>query len=460
MSKSSSSSPFELETELKRDLGVVSATTIIIGGIIGSGIFGAPAGIAQQLGNPGLFMLVWIIGGVLGFTGALCFAELGAMMPRSGGQYVYLKEAYPPIVSFLYGWMDVVLIQSAGLAAIGVVCTNYLGYFIPIVSPDVSVLSLGPVVVSSQQVVIWILLAFLCFANYVGVRFGGLVMNLTTFAKVGALVGLALVAVIVGGGDTSHFMPLIPPDLDASIFTLMGPAMIGALFAYQGWTNTNAVAGEVKDPQKVLPRAIFFGLGLCTVVYMAVNWTYLYVLSIDEIAVSQRVASDVAERLVGPIGGSLISAAVMISTFGTMNGILLFSTRIPYAMARDGLFFKSFGHVHPRYQTPSRAIVAVTIWAIAWTFLGGFQDIINAFVYAVYAYFGLNVLALILLRRKYPDAHRPYKVAGYPYVPIFFLIIVTWVVITIVAQNFSQALPGLGCLAVGAVVYLVRFRKK
>ncbi|MDP7238907.1 MAG: amino acid permease, partial [Candidatus Latescibacteria bacterium] len=239
-----------------------------------------------------------------------------------------------------------------------------------------------------------------------------------------------------------------------------GPAMIGALFAYQGWTNTNAVAGEVKDPQKVLPRAIFFGLGLCTVVYMAVNWTYLYVLSIDEIAASQRVASDVAERLVGPIGGSLISAAVMISTFGTMNGILLFSTRIPYAMARDGLFFKSFGHVHSRYQTPSRAIIAVTIWAIGWTFLGGFQDIINAFVYAVYAYFGLNVLALILLRRKYPDAHRPYKVAGYPYVPIFFLIVVTWVVITIVAQNFSQALPGLACLAVGAVVYLVRFRKK
>jgi APA family basic amino acid/polyamine antiporter len=457
---SSSSSPFELETELKRDLGVVSATTIIIGGIIGSGIFGAPAGIAQQLGNPGLFMLVWIIGGVMGFAGALCFAELGAMMPRSGGQYVYLKEAYPPIVAFLYGWMEVVLIQSAGLAAIAVVCTNYMGYFMPFVSSNNAVLSIGPVIVSTQQIAIWILMIFLCIVNYAGVRFGGQIMNLTTFAKVGALIGLALIAMIEGGGDSSHFTPVVPPDMDMSIFTMMGPAMIGALFAYQGWTNTNSIAGEVKDPQRVLPRAIFFGLGLCTVVYMLVNWSYLYVLSIDEIAASTRVAADVAERLMGPIGGSLISAAVMISTFGTMNGIMMFTPRIPYAMARDGLFFKSFTHVHPKYQTPSKAIIATTIWGMVWTFLGDFQDIINAFVYAVYAYYGLNVLALILLRRKYPDAHRPYKVPFYPYVPIFFLIIVTWVVISIITQNIGQALPGLGCLAVGAVVYMIWFRKK
>ncbi len=452
------SSPFQLETELRRDLGVVSATTIIVGGIIGSGIFGAPAGIAQQLGNPGLFLLVWILGGALGFAGALCFAELGTMMPRSGGQFVYLKEAFPPIVAFLYGWVEFILLQSAGMAAIGAICTSYMGYFIPGISSHITVFSLGPIAISSQQVAVWVLILFLCFVNYVGVRFGGLLMNLTTFAKVTALVGLALLAAWIGG-NVSHFEPLVPPDLDTGILTVLGPAMIGGLFAYQGWVNTNMVVGEVKDPQRILPRVIFFGLGLCTLVYLAVNWSYLYVLSIGEIAASERVAADAASRLIGPVGASLISAAVMISTFGTMNGTMIITPRIPYAMARAGLFFKWFTHVHPRYRTPSRAIVAMSVMGFVWTFLGDFQSIINAFVYIVYLYYGLNVLALIVLRRKFPDARRPYKVPGYPYVPILFLVVVAWVVVTVVTQNFLQALPGLGCLGLGAVVYLIWFRK-
>ena len=458
MTTKSSSSPFELETELRRDLGVVSATSIIVGGIIGSGIFGAPAGIAQQLGNPGLFLLVWIVGGTLCFAGALCFAELGTMMPRSGGQFVYLKEAFPPIVAFLYGWVEVVLLQSAGLAAIGAICTSYMGYFLPFISSHVTVFDLGFFVISSQQVAIWILLIFLCFVNYVGVRFGGLVMNMTTFAKVTALAGLALLAIAIGG-DAGHFEPMVPPDIDAGILTVLGPAMIGALFAYQGWVNTSMVMGEVREPQRILPRVILFGLGLCTLVYLAVNWSYLYILGIDGIATSDRVAADVATWLIGPVGGSLISAAVMISTFGTMNGTLIITPRIPYAMARAGMFFKSFTHVHPRFKTPSRAILATTAWAILWTFLGNFQAIINAFVYIVYLYYGLNVLALIVLRRKHPDAKRPYKVPGYPYVPVFFLVVVSWVVVTVVTQNFLQALPGLGVLGLGAVVYLVWFRK-
>ena len=283
-------------------------------------------------------------------------------------------------------------------------------------------------------------------------------MNLTTFAKVTALVGLALLAAWIGG-NSEHFVPLVPPDIDFSILAVLGPAMIGGLFAYQGWVNTNMVVGEVKDPQRILPRVIFFGLGLCTLVYLAVNWSYLYVLSIDEIAASERVAADAASRLIGPVGASLISAAVMISTFGTMNGTMIITPRIPYAMARAGLFFKWFTHVHPRYRTPSRAVVAVSIMGFVWTFLGGFQAIINAFVYIVYLYYGLNVLALIVLRRKHPDAHRPYKVPGYPYVPVLFLVVVAWVVVTVVTQNFLQALPGLGCLGLGAVVYLVWFRK-
>jgi basic amino acid/polyamine antiporter, APA family len=456
----SQSERFTLETELSRDLGLTEATTIVIGGIIGSGIFGAPAGIAQALGNPGLFMSVWVIGGLLGFTGALCFAELGAMMPRSGGQLVYMMEAFPPIVGFLYGWMEVVLIQSAGLAAIAVVCVSYLGYFIPQVSPDIGLFSIGSIVVSSQQVTIWILLWILCAVNYFGVRFGGTVMNVTTFAKVLALIGLAGVAVIVGGGDWGHFSPMIPPNIDWSLASIMGPAMIGALFAYQGWSNTNAIAGEVKDPQRTLPRAIFLGLGICTAVYLAVNWSYLYVLSIDEIAASERVATDVAVALIGPVGGSLISLAVMISTFGTMNGILMYTPRVPYAMAREGIFFEWFTHVHPRYRTPSRAIVALTAWAMFWTFLGSFQSIINAFVYAVYAYYGLCVIALLKLRKTHPDVPRPYRVPGYPWIPLFFLLITAICVVSILVEKTTDALPGLLCLGVGVPVYWIWFRKR
>ncbi len=451
---------FTLETELARDLGITSATTIVIGGIIGSGIFGAPAGIAQALGNPGLFMSVWFIGGLMGFTGALCFAELGAMMPRSGGQLVYLLEAFPPVVGFLYGWMEVVLIQSAGLAAIAVVCVSYLGYFLPTVSPDAVVISVGGSTVSTQQVAIWVLLWALCAVNYCGVRFGGTVMNLTTFAKVAALVSLTVVAALVGGGDWNHFLPLVPQKIDWGLAGLMGPAMIGALFAYQGWANTNAIAGEVKDPQRVLPRAIFLGLGTCTLVYIAVNWSYLYVLSIEEIAASERVAADVAVRLIGPVGGSLISLAVMISTFGTMNGILMYTPRVPYAMAQERIFFKWFTHVHPTYRTPSRAIVALTLWAMMWTFLGSFQDIINAFVYAVYAYFGLCVVALLKLRRSHPDVPRPFRVPCYPWIPLFFLLVTACVIVSILVENTTQAVPGFVCLAAGIPVYWIWFRKR
>ncbi|MBI4552610.1 MAG: amino acid permease [Candidatus Latescibacteria bacterium] len=449
---------FELETELARDLGLLSATTIIIGGIIGSGIFGAPAGIAKQLGSPGLIMLVWVIGGILSFCGAVCFAELGGMIPRTGGQFIYLRQAYPPIIAFLYGWTEVYMISAASVAAIAVVFTSYLGYFLPAISPDNPLLTIGGFVLSTQHAVILACVIFLGAVNYFGVRFGGFVQNLFTIAKVTALGGLVLV-VAAAGGEWGHFRPLLPESPQPGLMEAFGAAMIGTMFAYNGWASANMVTGEIKDPQRQLPRAIFVGLFVCIAVYLAVNWSFIYVMAVEEIAASPRIAADVAERVVGPIGGSLISFAVMISTFGTINANMLSPPRIIYAMAKEGLFFRWLNYVHPVYRTPSRSIVALTVWASLWTFLGSFQAIVDAFAYSLYTFYSLSVISLFLVRRKYPIAVRPVKAWGYPVTPIIFLAISAWYVSTVLIFKTRESLPGLAFLAVGVVVYVVWFRK-
>ncbi|MBI4551688.1 MAG: amino acid permease [Candidatus Latescibacteria bacterium] len=449
---------FELETELARDLGLLGATTVIIGGIIGSGIFGAPAGIAKQLGSPGLMMLVWVVGGILSFCGAVCFAELGAMMPRTGGQLIYLRQVYPPIIAFLYGWTEAFLIQTAAMSAIAFIFTSYLGYFLPSISPDNPLVTVGSYVFSTQHAAMLVSIIFLGAVNYFGVRFGGFVQNLFTISKVIALGGLVLLVIAIGG-EWGHFRPLFPENPRPDLAGAFGASMIGAMFAYNGWHNANMVAGEIKDPRRMLPRAIIIALSICTAIYLAVNWSYLYVMTIEEIATSPRIAADVATRLIGPIGGSLISAAVMISTFGTINGGMLAVPRISYAMAKEGLFFKWLTYVHPVYKTPSRSIIAITVWGAIWTFLGDFQAIIDSFAYSMYTFYILTVIALFILRRKYPNVERPVKTWGYPITPIIFLAIATWYVGTVLIFKTWESLPGLIFLAAGLPMYFIWFRK-
>ncbi|MEE2708335.1 MAG: amino acid permease [Gemmatimonadota bacterium] len=450
---------FELETELARDLGLVAATTIIIGGIIGSGIFGAPAVIAQAVGSPGAFMLIWIVGGIVAFSGALCFAELGALMPRSGGMVVYLKDTYPPIVAFLYGWAEVVVIQPGSLAAISVIFTDYLGYFFPSISMDNIVFSVG-LPISTQHLAVIVVLGVLGTINYVGVRWGGLVATVSTAGKVFALLALVALAAWVGG-SWDHFSPGFTSTREVSLVDAFGIAMVGILFSYNGWSNTNNVVGEVKDPRRVLPLAIVIGLGVCVIVYLAVNWAFLYVMSVDEIAGSGRIAADVAERLIGPVGGSLISIAVMISTFGTVNAGLVYIPRIPYGMAREGLFFNWFSHVHETFRTPSRAIATMAIWSAFWVvFLGSFQNIINAIMYVLLAFYIMSIIALFKLRKKYPDAERPFKVPGYPFTPLLFAVLSSVYIISFLYTQFNDAIPGLVVLVLGIPVYWIWFRGK
>ncbi len=450
---------FQLETELARDLKLTASTTIIVGGVIGSGIFGSPSGIAQALGSPSLFLMVWVLGGLLSFSGALCLAELGAMMPRSGGMVVYLREAYPPIVAYLYGWTESIFVQPGSLAAIAMICISYLGYFFPAVSLENVVIDIGIQQISTQHLAVYVILILLGTINYVGVRFGGLISNVSTFAKVGALAALVILAATVGGSWDHFSMPSASAG-EINLFGALGVAMIGTLFSYNGWYNTNNVAGEVKDPRRTLPLAIIIGLGLCIFVYLAVNWAYLYVMDIDEIAASERIAADVAERLIGPTGGALISLAVMISTFGTINAGMVYIPRITYGMAKEGLFFKQFAYVHPRYRTPSKTIVLLTVLSIFWTILGDFEAIIGAILYVLYIFYILSIIALFILRRKRPDAIRPFKVWGYPITPLFFLLVASGYVISVLLFNFGQSWPGLAVFVVGLPVYWIWFRGK
>lgn len=450
---------FQLETELARDLKLTASTTIIIGGIIGSGIFGSPAGIARALGTPELFLMVWVLGGLLSFSGALCLAELGAMMPRSGGMVVYLRESYPPIVAYLYGWTESIFVQPGSLAAIAMICTSYLGYFLPSVSLDNVVIDIGIQQISTQHLAVYVILISLGTANYFGVRFGGLISNISTFAKIGALATLVILALVVGG-DWNHFSMPSASTGEINLFSALGVAMIGTLFSYNGWYNTNNVAGEVKDPRRTLPLAIIIGLSVCTFVYLVVNWAYLYVMSIDEIAASERIAADVAERLIGPMGGGLVSLAVMVATFGTINAGMVYIPRITYGMAREGLFFKQFTYVHPKYRTPSKSIVLLTVLSMFWTILGDFESIIFAILYVLYIFYILSIIAVFILRRKHPDIERPFKVWGYPITPLFFLFVATGYVISVLVFNFGQTWPGLAVFVIGLPVYWIWFREK
>lgn len=452
-------SRFQLETELARDLGLVAATTIIVGGIIGSGIFGAPAGIAAVLGSPELFLLVWVIGGLLCFCGALCFAELGAMMPRTGGIIVYLRESYPPFVSFLYGWTETAVICPGALAAVAMIFSTYLGYFVPGVSMENVLVEAGPVMVSTQHLAIFAVLGLLGAVNYMGVRFGGLISNISTFAKVAALLSLVLLALAVGG-SAGHFTQPSSTAREMNLFGALGFAMVGILFSYNGWYNTNNVAGEVKDPRRVLPLAIIIGLSLCMLVYLAVNWAYLYVMDIDEIAASERIAAEAAERLIGPVGGSLTALAVMVATFGTLNANIIYMPRIAYGMARERLFFSWFTRVHPRFRTPSRTIATLTIWGMAWSLVGNFMEIVLAVMYVLFVFYVLSVVSVFILRRKYPDEPRPFKVWGYPVTPLFFIVVSLGYIVSTVVFNFMDALPGIIVLLLGVPVYLLWFRRR
>ncbi|MDD8027098.1 MAG: amino acid permease [Acidobacteriota bacterium] len=430
---------------LPRVLSLWDVVMIVIGGIIGSGIFLSPSEIAIAVPYPLLVIAVWAVGGMFSFFGAVSFAELGAAMPEAGGIYVYLREAYGPLISFLFGWTLFLVIDSGSIATLAVAFShNMLPQFVHL-SP------LGMKLIAAAFVL------FLGFVNFVGVRWGAWLQNILTVIKMGAI-GIIVVGVFFfakGQGHFSNFIQPKPENFDFSLLGAFGVALVASLWAYKGWEAATYSAGETKNPQKNLPLGILIGTIAVIVFYILANLAYLYVLPVDKIASSEgRVALDAMKLIMGPFGASLIAFLILFSILGAANQNMLTSPRVYFAMARDGLFFKKIAEVHPKFLTPHISIMAITAWSIILTLTGSFKQLFTYVIFGEWIFFGLTVAAVIVLRKKRPDLHRPYKTWGYPVTPIIFVLAAVYVAVGSLLSAFTNAMAGLLIICLGIPAYL------
>ena len=424
--------------DLPRSLGVMDATAIVIGIVIGSGIFVLPNLIARNLPSAFAIISAWVIAGVLSFFGALAYAELGAMMPSTGGQYVYLREAYGPMWAFVSGWTFMLAVLSGGSAWLAVTFSIYARYFIPLTPAMSKVLSLA-------------LIAALSAVNYVGVKEGAWVQRTFTYLKIGALL------VLIGAAFLSpHHAPAVAPSSAASVsLAQFGTAMVACLMAYNGWAYVSFVAGEVRNPQRNLLRSLVIGMGIVAALYVLVNLGYLKVLSIPEIAMTERVGADVAMRTMGSIGGRFVSATVLLSIVGAVNGCVLTAARLPFAQARDGLFFARFGEVHPRFETPASGILWGGIWTGILLLTGSYETLYSYSIVAAWIFYTMSVGAVFILRRKLPHADRPYRMWGYPATPLLFVAVSVWFVVNAFATQPGPSFAACAIVATGVLAYWI-----
>src|SRR5437773_1067318 len=398
---------------LQRRLGLWSAVAVLVGSTIGGGIFRTPAIIAERVPAPLALFGVWTLGGLLALCGALTYAELAALFPRSGGVYVYVREGFGRLPAFLFGWTELVLIRAS---ALGAIATPFAEYFLRSLGFD-------PTHPPYDAAVHWVAaLAIVGTAtlNFVGVRWSSLVLNFTTAAKYGALAALVLLAFAVGRGDFGNFVGAAGP-LNGGLF---GLALVSVMWAYDGWGDLSFVGGEVRDPERNLPRALILGTGAVIAIYLSVNAAYLYLIPIAQMAHSPLVAADAAQLIVGRVGVGLVAVVVMVATFSTLLGSMLTAPRIFFAMADDGLFFRSVARVHPRFQTPWVAIVLTALPGIIYVSLRTFQQLADQFVIAIFPFYALAAAAVFVVRRRRPPAvlPRPVRVPGYPVVPAVFVL--------------------------------------
>ena len=443
--------------ELQRRLGVFSATTLIIGSMIGSGIFIAPSLMADLVGGPSVYLGLWLIGGALALLGGLAYGELCAMLPKAGGQYVFLREAFGPLVGFLYGWTVFLIIQSGFNAAVAIAFSKYLGGIGLHLGEGDVVLQLGSFTLSRAQLVAVGVIAFLTWVNCRGVTAGALVQNVFTVLKVGALV--LLVAIGFGSGKGS-FENFSTPG-KAVTLAAIGVAMSKALFAYDAWNTVTFAAEEIREPQRNLPRALVYGTVLTTLVYTGTCAVYLYILPLTSMAhvAENRVASEVAGTLLGNFGVVAISVAILISTFGCVNGLILGGGRVLFAMSRDNLFFQGAGRVHEDRGTPQNALVLQGIWSAVLALSGSYSALLTYVTFASLAFNALTVAGLFVLRKNRPDAERPYRTWGYPITPILYLLGATFFVIYIFVGDKQDSLIGIALVALGLPAYAL-FRRK
>jgi APA family basic amino acid/polyamine antiporter len=430
--------PHMPRAELPRKLGPIDATAIVIGTVIGSAIFLVPNAVARSLPSAPLILMVWSLTGVLSFFGALAYAELGAMMPDTGGQYVYLREAYGPLVGFLSGWASFLVMQTGGIAALAAGFSIYVSYFVP----------LSPVAAKLASV---LLIAVLTAVNYRGVRLGAGVQRVFTFLK---LAGLAIIVVSAFLGPR-HAEVVTAPVGSGFSWSSFGVAMVACLWAYEGWNCISFAAGEVKRPERNLLLALGLGTAALIAIYLSANIAYMRVLPVPAIAATDRVAATVAETTMGTIGGKLVSLTILLSIIGASNGAILTFARIYFAQARDGLFFQAVGRVHPRFETPHLAILVQGVWAAVLAVSGSYEILFSYVIFAAWIFYGMAVLGVVVLRRKAPELPRPYKMWGYPVTPLAFAAVSFWFVANTVVTKPLSSLIGLGIVAAGVPVYYI-----
>ena len=432
--------------KLPRQLGLLSATAVLIGSTIGSGIFRSPAGIAAKVPGALPLLSVWVAGGFFALCGALTLAEIAGAFPQTGGVYVFLREAWGRGTAFLFGWAELVVIRAASYGAIS---TTFAEYFFRVLGYD-------PSVAPTSTYVHWVAavaIAITATLNILGLRWGSLVQNLTTAAKYGGLLFIIVLALAIGLPQSGgHFTPLLPEG--SFHLGAFGLALVSVLWAYDGWEDVTFVAGEVRDPRRVMPRAIIMGTLAVVSIYLLANVAYLSVLDVQGIAHSKLVAAEVAQRLIGSAGVVFVSVTVMLSTFGTLNGSILTSPRIFFAMADDRLLFSAFGRVHPRYRTPSRAIVLSACLGVVFVLFLPFEDLADTFVTAIVPFLALAVLGVFRLRRR-ADYDPPFRVPGYPLVPLLFVASTAALLLNAIIDPTSRVwtLIVLGIVLLGVPVY-------
>ena len=491
------------EPQFVKGLGLVSATTLVMGSMIGSGVFIVAADIARIVDSPALLIAAWLVSGFMTVVAALCYGELAAMMPRAGGQYVYLREALGPLWGFLYGWTLFLVIQCGTIAAVGVAFGKFLGVFLPTVSSShwivhlwkVPPIHLGAMVLgnmevglNTQNLAAIATIVVLSAVNIFGVKTGAIVQVVFTTAKVAGLLGLIVLGVWAGstvearsanfganfwihaGLGALHRIPVGASGATAlvSTLTVIAVAQVGSLFSADAWNNVTFTAGEVRNPQRNLPLSLAVGTGAVILLYIAVNLIYLLVLPLHgdpnsltvlgrgvQYASEDRVATAVMQQIMGQGGAKLMALAILISTFGCNNGLILAGSRVYYAMARDGLFFRSVGRLHPRFKTPHLSLMVQAFWASVLCLSGSYGQLLDYTIFAVLLFYVLTLVGLFVLRRTRPDAPRPYRALGYPLLPAIYIVMAIFIDGVLLVYKPQYTWPGLIIVLLGIPVYFL-----
>ena len=484
------------EQELIKGLGLTSATTLVMGSMIGSGIFIVSADIARLVDSPGLLILAWVVTGFMTVSCALAYGELAAMMPKAGGQYVYLRESLGPLWGFLYGWTMFLVIQTGTIAAVGVAFGKFLGVFFPSISSTNWIVHLwkappipiGPMVLgnmdvglNTQNLVAIITIVVLTLVNVFGIKTGAAIQNVFTFAKTAALLGLVIAGVLLfrnpaaAAANFADFWRIGARRADLGIaspfllvITLLAVAQVGSLFAADAWNNVTFTAGEVQNPKRNLPLSLAVGTGVVIGLYILANIAYLNLLPMRgdpqatavmargiQFATEDRVATAAMISIFGAAGGGLMAVAILVSTFGCNNGLILAGARVYYAMAKDGLFFRRAAHVHPKYRTPVYALVVQAVWTAILCLSGSYGQLLDYTIFAVLVFYILTILGLFVLRRTRPYAERPYRAFGYPVLPAIYVLMAIFIEVVLLRYKPQYTWPGLIIVLLGIPAYFV-----